>query len=114
MESTQHLKPLFSLEYLKKSYCLSACTKEEKASLADTLHKLSQLTWAEIMQCGRHQLGCEIINTNAIKDEIPSLITEDVNLLAFRFDGMKSMVGWRLDRIFHIVWLDRNFTLYTH
>lgn len=75
--------------------------KDEKAGLADKLYRLSQLTWAEIKQQGRHKLGFEKIARGAIKAGIPSHITEDVDhFLAFRFDDLKAMVGYRLDRHF--------------
>ncbi len=45
--STQQEHPIFCLQYLdKEEYSLNACTKEEKAAFADTLFRLSQLTWA--------------------------------------------------------------------
>ena len=45
------------------------------------------------------------------EERIPSVITPDVKILAFRFCAM---VGFRDGVIFHVVWLDRGFTLYDH
>ncbi|WP_228020365.1 hypothetical protein [Sphaerospermopsis sp. LEGE 08334] len=50
--------------------------------------------WNEIHSQGRHQLGYEKISRNAIKAPIPKFITEDVNFIAFRFSGIKAMVGY--------------------
>jgi hypothetical protein len=112
--SPQQQKPIFALYHLQKSHCLSACTKEQKDAFADTLHKLSQLTWNEIISSPRHGCGYEKIARNAIRESIPSHIQDDVNLMAFRFCANAPMVGYREENIFHVVWLDRAFTLYNH
>jgi hypothetical protein len=46
--------------------------------------------------------------------QIPAHVTEDVTLLSFRFHGKAPMVGYRVGRIFHIVWLDHDFAVYSH
>jgi hypothetical protein len=113
--STQQEHPIFCLKYLDRNYySLRACTKEEKAAFADTLDRLSQLTWAEISKSHRHGLGYEKIARNSIRAAIPSHVKEDVIFIAFRFYGKAPMVGYRTDAIFHILWIDRDFTLYQH
>lgn len=106
--------PMFSLRYLNRDYSLSQCTKDEKAAFADTIAQLSQLTWSEIQSQPRHGLGYEKISRNAIRSSIPNHITDDVNLIAFRFCGKAPMVGYRDLAVFYIIWLDRDFTLYRH
>lgn len=106
--------PIFSLRYLEGEYCLTKCEKDDQAAFALKLHRLSKLTWSQIHSQGRHQLGYEKISRDAIKAPIPKFITEDVNFIAFRFSGMKAMVGYRDGAIFYVIWLDRNFTLYDH
>ena len=114
--STQHEHPIFCLKYLdRKHYSLSVCTKEEKAAFADTLDRLSQLTWAEISKSSRHGLGYEKISQNSIRATIPKHIRlDDIILITFRFYGKAPMVGYRENIIFHILWIDRDFTLYQH
>lgn len=75
---------------------------------------MSQMTWNELHIAPKHGAGSEKISRTAIKRPIPQHITEDVSLLAFRFDGKKPMVGYRSGPTFHIVWFDRNFILYDH
>lgn len=106
--------PIFSLRYLSGDYCLTKCEKDDKAAFASKLHRLSQLPWSQIKMQGRHKLGFEKIERNSIKASIPTHITPDVKFLAFRFSGMKAMVGYREGYIFHVIWLDRNYTLYDH
>jgi hypothetical protein len=35
-----------------------------------------------------------------------------VDLIAFRFSGLKAMIGYRDEAIFPIVWLDQSFEVY--
>ena len=113
-ESSGQQPPAFSLRYLQKDWGLAECDKDEKAAFADTLHKLSQMTWAEIRAAPRHGSGTEKIARNEIKAPIPSHVTEDVDFLALRFSGKKAMVGYRDGILFHVLWLDREFRLYDH
>ena len=106
--------PVFCFRYLDKTHGLDSCDKDEKAALVSTLYKLSQLSWRELRLAPRHRVGYEIINRNSFRVPIPKHITEDVDLIAFRFSGLKPMVGYRNEAIFHIVWLDRSFEVYDH
>ncbi|EBR9315413.1 hypothetical protein ACOIPX_004710 [Salmonella enterica] len=106
--------PTFSFRYLQRGYCIDSCERHEKAALADTLFRLSRLSWAQIRQAPRHGLGYEKVARNAIRAAVPAHITEDVDLIAFRFCGRAPMVGYKLGGTFYIVWLDRVYTLYPH
>jgi hypothetical protein len=106
--------PVFSLRHLQDDFGLRQCTREEKAALADTFHRLSQLTWAQLCLAPRHGLGYERIASRAIRALHPHGVTEDVAYIAFRFHGLAPMVGYRTGAIFHLLWLDRAFTLYDH
>lgn len=113
-ESSNTQKPRFSLEHLRKAYCLSHCTKDEKVAFANRLLELSQLTWAQLNIADRHKMGYETISRDAIRDGIPSVLTDDERLIAFRFNGLAPMVGFRREATFYVVWFDRGFTLYAH
>jgi hypothetical protein len=106
-------RPVFCLEYLDRDYCLSRCTKEEKAAFADTLHKLSKLDWLSLKLADRKGIGYEKIDRKSIKGSIPAVATSDVIFIRFRFYGKKPIVGFRAGRVLHIIWVDRNHTLYT-
>jgi len=114
IESTNDKTPVFCLEHLQPQYCLSKCQKDEKAAFADALFKRSKLSWGQIIQADRHGLGCETIKRDAIQAAIPSHLTEDVRFIALRFKNKAPMVGYKEGRIFHILWIDRSFTLYKH
>ncbi|MBP0027514.1 hypothetical protein [Roseofilum sp. Guam] len=106
--------PLFSFQYLDKTHGLDSCNKDEKAALVSTLYKLSQCRWKDLRNAPRHGVGYEKIDRHSFRVAIPQHITEDVNIIAFRFSGKKPMIGYRDKAIFHIVWLDRSFEVYNH
>jgi len=114
------LCPIFSLRYMSPSYSLEKCTKEEKQAFVERMIRLSRLTWQEILHAPRHGLGSEKIGRDSISgDSIPPEIPPDAKFLALRFHGKAPMVGFREKEffrrdIFHIVWFDRDFTLYRH
>lgn len=106
--------PIFCLKYLSRNFGLDQCDNEEKAAFASQLHRLSQVTWNVLSVSSRHGLGWEKIPQSNIKDAIPNHVTEDVTFYAFRFHGLKPFLGYRNRFIFHILFIDRNFTLYNH
>lgn len=112
----QHFEhPIFCYRYLHKDYGLDQCDPDEKRSLMERFVKLSQMTWNEIGKAHRHGLGHENIRIDQLRATCPTIITEDVkHLLAFRFQGMKPFLGHRNRFIFHVLFIDRNFTLYGH
>ncbi|MDY3124216.1 MAG: hypothetical protein SOW21_07570 [[Actinobacillus] rossii] len=115
-ENNDKKPPIFSFHQIGKDYCLDSCQLEEKVALIETLHKLSQVTWQELRNSNRHGLGTEKIEHSSIKGcPVPNFIIEqNIPLLAFRFHGKKPMVGYRENQIYHILWLDRDFSLYNH
>lgn len=112
--SAMEKKPVFSFQHLSSDFCISKCDKNEKAALADRLRILSQSTWQQLHQLPRHGQGYEKISRDAITAPIPDCITPDDTILAFRFQAKKPMVGFRDGNVFHIVWFDRDFSLYDH
>jgi hypothetical protein len=112
--STNDLNPVFCLHYLDSKYGLGACQGTEIIAFAHKLHELSQMTWEQILFANRHGLGSELIAARRIKGRIPPEFVSAVDFIAVRFEGKKPMVGERKNQIFHIIWLDRDFTLYDH
>ena len=107
------LNPVFSFIYLDKKYSIDECTLEDKSKFFSKLVKLSQMTWQDIISTHRHGLGSETIKKDAIKCSINN-VPEGCTFIALRFSEKKAMVGFRDKNIFHIVWFDRDFTLYNH
>lgn len=106
--------PVFCLKYLHKKYDLDKCEDKEKIALITRMRKLSAMTWKDIQLADKHGFGTEKLPQHIINASIPSHLSKDEVLLAFRFDGKKPMVGYRNSFIFHVLYLDRDFTLYAH
>lgn len=115
-EDYNKMVPLFSLERLQSgAYCLSNLEKDDKAAFADSIFKRKNVTWNQVQQMDRHALGYEKISVSSIKIAVPKFITEEQDsLIAFRFNGLKPMVGYRSKNIFYVLWFDHNFTVYDH
>ena len=107
---------IFSLEkVIGDDYCFSKLSNEDKRFFAESIYKRRKLKWKDLLKMDRHGLGPEKIKRSQIKKSLPKEITEDVEyFLAFRYSGKKSMVGYRVDNIFFVLWFDHNFTLYKH
>lgn len=117
-ESSQTLPPKFSFAKLHPSWNLNNAQREEKAALANTLLQIGSMTWTLIMQTNRHGAGFEKISLTSIKDSYQEycreMMTEDTNLIAFRYYKKKPMVGYRDGETFFIMFFDREFRLYDH
>ena len=106
--------PIFCFKHLHKKFHIDSCEKNEKVKLIERLSKLSTMTWTQIQHADRHGFGSEKISRESIKASIPPHITDDQDFYALRFDGLKAMVGYKSNYIFHIVYLDPKFILYKH
>ncbi len=110
------MHPIFSLERIQPGdFCFSNLKTGDKAAFADSIFKRRTLTWEKLKNEDRHKLGSEKINKKSIKATIPKFITEDEqNFLALRFNGLKAMVGYKVNNIFYVLWFDPKFKLYDH
>lgn len=107
--------PVFCFKHLHKDYSISKCSDEQKAALLNKIEKWCSMSWDEIWRAPRHGLGCEKINIKSIKPKIPPYITRDVEyLLALRFEGMKPILVHRHKFLMHIIFIDRDFSVYDH
>lgn len=111
-EDYDKLPPIFSFEFMSagNGYSVDCCNHEHRSALASRLFRLSQMTWMQIKQAPRHGLGTEKI----ARASIPQKATEDADLLAFRYNGMSPMIGYRDGRTFHVLFLDHTMDVYDH
>jgi hypothetical protein len=116
MPDPDRLPPVFSFEHMRSGsgYSVDCCQQEHRAAVAARLFKLSQMTWLQIRQAPRHGLGTEKIDRTSIRPPLPLSLTDDVNLLAIRYNGIHPMVGYRDGRIFHILFIDHTMDVYPH
>jgi hypothetical protein len=110
------MPPIFSFEYMRdrSGYSIGCCDDNERSALVKRLFLLSGKTWREIREAPRHGIGTEKIARKAIKPPLPASVTEDVTIVALRYNGRKPMIGYRADRVFHVLFVDHNFSVYDH
>mgnify|MGYP006325550845 CR=1 FL=1 len=107
--------PIFCFKHLHRNHNLDKCDSEEKKALIEKVVVLSQMSWQQIQQAPRHGLGSEKIAISSIKPKCPPFITDDVKfLLSVRFQGKKPFLGHKDRFIFHVIFIDRDFTVYSH
>lgn len=119
----KHLEPpinysklplIFSLKYMiyQGNCCISRCEKEEKSLILDTIQRLSQSTWNEIIGW-RKEIGFEKMPHHRFKVSLPNVLTPEVSILVTRYDGEGGrLAGFRERDIFHIVLAGKD--LYSH
>lgn len=109
------LTPKFCMAMMRGDGCVSQCSQEQQAKFAETLRKLSSLTWSQIKQAHRQGLGSEILPREDITPSaIPSNLSEDVKIIAFRYWEKCRMLCYRNREVLHIFWLDRDYSAYDH
>lgn len=109
-------KPIFSFQHMKygKQHCLSICQKSDRAAVAARLVRISQKTWKELKSEPKEGIGFEEISRNSLNQgvAIPSPVTPETLITAFRFSESGRMVGFRQGKVFHVVAVGAN--LYSH
>lgn len=114
--SANKLKPKISLEYLFGKFCVSECQAVEKSDVMDTLHRISKLSWQDIIQSGKSSSGYEQIARNFINCPIPKndLFQSIEKVTVLHRKGKIPIIGFRINETFYIFAIDRNFTAYDH
>jgi hypothetical protein len=87
-------------------YNIDDCNAEQRASYANKLGKWSTMTWLQLRSADKHGLGYEKIGN--IRVARPAHVPEDATFIAFRFHDHLAVIGYRMGRVFHAVWFDRN------
>ena|SRR5271157_118406 len=112
-EDWRKKNPAFSLQYTVTGFCVSDCTRDEKAAFASTLLQLGKRSWMEILQSDKHGSGSEKIPRNNMRVAIPEHVSEDQQFFTVvRFCGKSPMIGYVRQGIYYIMWLDRNHVCY--
>lgn len=106
--------PIFCLNLLQSGYCVRDCTQEQQAAFSQKLREMSFLNWEQLRQAGRTGMGYEKLARHSIKPPIPKAATEEVNLIGIRFHDRSRMVGFRVRRLFRVIWLDHDYSVYDH
>lgn len=113
--SCNQRKPKISLEFLQGDYCISKCQQNQKAEVMDTLHRISWSTWQEHHQIGKNG-GYEQLNIAQLKCRAPKhrLFDNLDKATVFHRKDKIPIVGFRVEDIFYVFCIDRDFTAYKH
>lgn len=95
-------------------YSVTCVKHADLSALAEKMFRISQLTWQELRQAGRHALGFELMEQSSIDAPLPKGLTPDQKLHVFRYNGLAPMIGIREGRVLHILLLDHDFSAYKH
>jgi hypothetical protein len=108
--------PVFCFRHLQGKYDFYACQAKHDhiIGFVNQLYNLSKLMWNEIQLAPKHGIDSEKISRDAIKPAIPQIATHDVTFLALRYHGKNPMIGFRNGTVFHILWIDHDFSVYNH
>lgn len=110
-----HDSPAFCLRYVDSDYCITRCSEEQRNSFIDSMLKLGQMTWRQILLTNKKsKLGSEKLPQTAINRPKPKHLTADQSLIAIRFWDKARMVGYRERDVFRIIWFDCDYSLYNH
>ncbi len=108
--------PLFSFRHLQHTSYVDCKDVSFFPNFMKRLKKLSELGWNAIHTAQRHGFGMEKLPQEIIKPQLPSIITPEVQLFAFRASGNNlPFVGFREGKIFHILFIETSFgDIYNH
>jgi len=109
-------RPLFCFKFLNKGDHGISKERGRNALLLKRLVHYSRMTWADIKANPRHKSGLEYIPVNHVKATPPSemLISNDQEYCVLRGSGKMAILGIKRDNIFHILFIDWSFNLYSH
>jgi len=115
-DSSNHMHPAFCFKFCQKKFTIDDCDRDTKSLLADKIFKLSQFSWNTLQGQNRHGLGHEIIAKESISVSVPITTPDDRSFLCFRLGGGKNsvLIGYRMAKIFYIVWIDPQGRVYKH
>lgn len=105
--------PDFCFHYTQKGFTVEDCDKDAKVALISALWERSRMTWMEIMNTDHKGAGAETIPIGQLKKRLPVVVTDDVRkVYALRFGQKRRLVGFRVESVFHIVWVDPKHAVY--
>lgn len=108
----------FSFQNLQKDYSFntSQCDHQLRLDLLSKLRVVSCKSWNDLEKAGKKS-GFESLPINALRKPIPEDVPlKGVNKLhVLRFNGQDArLIGYRLGRVFHIIFIDPELEVYDH
>lgn len=98
-----------ALKYFDKNYqCFSEWKPDELACFSNFIDKVNNLTWKQI----KIHSGLRFKNIDTAKglpnNKIKETLSKDITFYEFRVTEKARVVGFRINAVFFLCWLDRN------
>ena len=109
--------PAFSFEKMMdgSGHSFNCCEDEDRLALAKRVFMLSRTPWNQIKMASSKGFGSESIPRDRIRPGIPASVTQDVShFFSLHYSGKKRFLGYRVGQIFHVLWVDHDFSVYDH
>lgn len=93
------------------------CDIQQFKGLSDRLRIISTLTWQQLKNEPHDKYGYEALSKEIFNASFPEFAANDDVIIVFRFGGGRHggrIAGVRRDNVFHVLFIDRDFTLYNH
>lgn len=107
--SAENEKGYVALKYFDKNFeCFSDWSKDELVSFSNFIDKVNQLEWKEIKRHGGLRYK-SIENADGLpNNNIQERLSKDITFCEFRISQKARVVGFRINAVFFLCWLDRN------
>jgi hypothetical protein len=113
--STDDEPPAFCFKHARRGFQITDLNPEGKAAVLDTIHRLTELSWALLKRMGK-QGGTEVIPRHRLRPTVPECVQDDDDILSIRVekDTVFRLLGFRKDRLLHVLWIDPRGKCYPH
>lgn len=115
--SDEDQPPAFSFERMQdgSGNSFNCCEDDDRLSLAKRIFMLSRIPWKVIRQTSASGFGAEQIPRYRINRSVPNSVTDDVqSFTSMHYVSTKRFIGYKVGRIFYVLWVDHNFKVYDH
>lgn len=103
--STDDMSPVFSFRHVCSTHCkLSDWRGNEVNLLIKLFQKMEAIPWKDIR--GHSGLNYKPVDHYIYK--LPEDVPKDITLHELRVDGDRRIFGYRGERVFYLIWFDRN------
>lgn len=107
--SSDNENAYIALKYFDKNYqCFSEWNPDELACFSNFIDKINNLTWKQI----KTHSGLRFKNIDTAKglpnNKIKETLSKDITFYELRVTEKARVVGFRINAVFFLCWLDRN------
>ena len=113
--STDDEPPAFCFKHACRGFQITDLSSADKANVLDTIHRLTELSWARLKSMGK-QGGTEVIPRYRLCQTVPGCVADEDDILSIRVEQgtVFRLLGFRCQRILHVLWIDPGGACYPH